>query len=182
MKPVAMYLLTIQVGIFLSIFFYNELSCTAELQVSPSAQANHRPRFRIPKGNLSYYRTPQWEILYYLKHGKFPFQVVSSPNFNRTHFLKRIRLIKSILQNGKIFKDGDFVDDDMFYDESNPIWDEDNEKLGELFPVSFGDIDALPIQSSEIKSMYDQPEDKGIGVTIHSYWRPRNRIKRDAKP
>ncbi|CAG7832631.1 unnamed protein product [Allacma fusca] len=80
-------------------FFYQHLISTSSVGATSTYNfiANQRPRFQIPHGNLSYYRSPQWEVLYYLKFGVFPFYSSSSPYLNRTQYLNKIRLIKNLM-------------------------------------------------------------------------------------
>jgi hypothetical protein len=54
------------------------------------------PRFKIPRGNLSFLANPQWEALYFLKYGQFP--VTPNRRRNTTNFLARLDSIRQILE------------------------------------------------------------------------------------
>jgi len=79
--------------------------------------ANQRPRFNIPRGNLSYFRNPQWEILYFLKFGSLPHPSSASKssswlNGYRTAYwekMKRIQLLQMQLETESNSRRGDGV-------------------------------------------------------------------------
>jgi hypothetical protein len=55
------------------------------------------PRFKIPRGNLSFLANPQWEALYFLKYGQFPL-APSNHRRNANNFLDKLYSIKDILE------------------------------------------------------------------------------------
>jgi len=55
------------------------------------------PRFKIPRGNLSYLANPHWEVLYFLKYGRFPITADKNAKNSTARLYDRLKHIKNIL-------------------------------------------------------------------------------------